>query len=261
MNTQIFKELIPGKLTMVYRAFNDSHLIIPIFNYLAKVNIFPLLALDDRSHAGELLKYRASNINFVLVNYPKRYAESGLKNISEIIDTPFYLLLDSDEIIIDFDLNEIERIVNGNTFHVVGLRRIWLYDFSSTLRRFKFSRSRLLGDDIQYRLIRKSEIDFHTDLMVHSSGFDWNDPDSTTIMENNQILHLDWIVNSPEERIKKLVKYSEFDKSYLLKFLYIYVPEVGMHTHNFRSKALNLEIKKLIKSLKNQSKQNQSWWD
>lgn len=257
----MFNELIPGKLTMVYRAFNDSHLIIPIFNYLAKINIYPLLALDDRSHAGELLKYRASNINFVLINYPESYAESGLKNISEIIDTPFYLLLDSDEIIINFDYNEIERIVESNLFHVVGLRQIWLYDFSSTFRRFKYSRSSLLGDDVQYHLIRISKIDFHTKLMVHSSGFDWNGPETTTILKNNQILHLDWVVNSPEDRIKKLVKYSDFDKSYLSRFLHIYVPEMGMQKHNFRSKYLKAQIKKLIKSLKNTSKPNLSWWE
>lgn len=248
---------------MVYRAFNDSHLILPIFDFLSKRSIYPLLAIDSRSSKNQLEVYRKAGIEFVLMQNKGNYAESALEDLVQNISTPFYLLLDSDEIIFNLDLDEIKNIVDSNNYDVIGLNRIWIGSKTKWIRsgyKYLKSTSDLIGKDTQWRLVRKDAVSFHKKLNLHSNGFDYNQANRVITCEKNQILHLDWIINSPEDRTLKLLKYSEFDRKFLTQFLHYYVPEVNPKTHKFKSLKLDTETNSLFDKLSHVEKSDISWW-
>lgn len=140
---------------------------------------------------------------------------------------------------------------------LIGLKRYWLYKFNS-YKIYK-SMSPVIGDDIQWRIAKISAIKVHSELNLHTLGFEHSNHSKTAVLNENTILHLDWIVNSARERLKKLFFYGKNNQIFVDRYADFYLPEVNFSTHNFTKKNIPYSLRKLINNLEN--KKQKSWWN
>lgn len=164
----------------------------------------------------------SNSIKVRVLNSRERFLESFLYDECRLIDPQaLFIVCASDEI---FTPELFQRIVEMNgergiRWESVGVNRIWVKKrlndwFFSTLPSKE-------GFDIQYRIFSPSRTKALR--KVHTPGFKMRGKRS--LIEGFNIVHLDWQVNSVEDRRNKLLYYDELQPGqFLSKFRY-YLPE------------------------------------
>jgi hypothetical protein len=162
------------------------------------------------------------------------YIEALLfKSIQFLNSESWYLRIDSDELLSHNSLLQIRHsITECNVRYVYRIKRLWIQKINE--KYFYSNNAKTSGEkyDLQYRLFYSKTVTL--DEKIHTPGFalkKFKDLD-----QDIAILHLVWIIENLQERIKKIQSYENISVNSGVSKIRYYLPEIFSESvHNWTS--------------------------
>ena len=196
------RKRLAGKVGVVIPTINSGRYIDLILAYYHELSIPVTVFIDSKSkdNTAEVAKLFAHEV--VTLSNPTPRVGEIIQPMSDHCDTEWVLRMDDDELPSVDMLWFIQSIVESRACDVVGFPR---YQALIGCDQLLFDRTQDSDIHRQWRLYRPDRVRFHG--KGHTPGFDFKERRALKAPADALMIHLDWVVHSPEERIRKLQRY------------------------------------------------------
>lgn len=172
----------------------------------------------DRKSSPKTFDIAASYSKKVFwIDNPGGIVEATIERLVKHCEAEWVLRIDDDEMISEGVSTFIEHYLPTLRVDAVGLHRKWCR-VNLTASRMEYSTNPLYGYDWQWRLFRKSGVEFTT--RVHTPGIRFQT--ETRAPLDAFIAHLDWVYHDFGYRSKKVARYESFGEELGHRGWYLY---------------------------------------
>jgi len=214
------------RVTVVIPTRNSSGWICRLNSYYRQLSVPVTYFVDERSEDNTLAILGKIGANTIPIVGDQDVVESFIFKLSDHVNTPWILRLDDDECPSRKLIEWVGMKIDQLTGNVVSLPRKWIRFTAPGRLEFLGNRSwdwedSTDGEDRQYRLYRKDEVRYSTE--IHTPGFEVDYAIESP--SDAVIFHLDWIVRTRAERLAKMAQYDSVATDAGIKNARFYLPE------------------------------------
>lgn len=197
MSSRAFSILIP--------TWNGARRLEIVLRYYAEINITPSLIIDNKTEDRTTEVARKYHCPYVVSPNPTYRAQHIIAQGARALSSSWALRMDDDEVPTHGMMNYIEQLMRApelTSDTVVGFPR-----FQCTIRNRAIvtSTRHTSVEHRQWRLFRPDSVRF-TD-RGHTPGFEVAGMRQLPAPDVAAMLHFDWVVRTPEERLEKIRRY------------------------------------------------------
>jgi len=210
-----------GVIKIIIPTINSAHYIDLILSYYRQINL-PVTVFVDSKTTDETASIAARHAQEVIPFFnPAVRVGEMIEGISRHCGTRWVLRIDDDELPSIRMLEFVRDIISRDDCRVVGFDR---YQSVFNLNGEPFYS--IKHDPIthrQWRLYQPDEVAFHG--RGHTAGFDFNVEQKLVAPTTSFMIHLDWVVHSREERLRKLARYDSHTAGHGMPFREYYLAD------------------------------------
>ena len=216
-----------GIIKIIIPTINSAHYIDLILSYYQKINL-PVTVFVDSKTTDETASIAARYTREVVpfVNPATRVGEM-IEGMSRHCRSRWVLRIDDDELPSTRMLEFVRRVIKRDKYSVVGFDR---YETVFNLNGEPFCSVK--HDPIthrQWRLYQPDKVRFHG--RGHTEGFDLNDDRRLVAPAPSFMIHLNWVVHSPAQRLEKIVRYEVHTPGHGMPFRNYYLADQSPDFH------------------------------
>jgi glycosyltransferase involved in cell wall biosynthesis len=210
-----------GVIKIIIPTINSAHYIDLILSFYRQIEL-PVTVFVDSKTTDETAAIAEQHAREVIpfVNPAMRVGEM-IEGVSRHCGTRWVLRIDDDELPSMRMLKFVHDIISRGESRVVGFARHQTV-FDSNGNAF-CSRRHDAVTHRQWRLYQPDKVIFNG--RGHTPGFYFDEPDRLIAPTASFMIHLDWVVHSREERLKKLARYDAHTPGHGMAFREFYLAD------------------------------------
>jgi len=217
-----------GIIKIIIPTINSAHYIDLILSYYRQIDI-PVTVFVDSKTTDETASIAARHAQEVIpfLNPAARVGEM-IEGISRHCGSRWVLRIDDDELpsigmlgfVRDFILRDERRVVGFDRYQsVFNLNGEPFYSIKHDPITHR-----------QWRLYRPDQVTFHG--RGHTAGFDFDDKQKLVAPTTSFMIHLDWVLHSRAERLRKLARYDAHTAGHGVPFREYYLADESPDFHS-----------------------------
>lgn len=192
-----------GKIRVVVPTIDSARHIDIVLTYYRSIGVPVTVFVDRKTRDDTAAIARRHADDVVLFDNPSQRVGAMLEGMSRHFGTEWVLRIDDDELPSVAMMEFVASVLSARRCDVVGFGRYQcLFDHDGGIHHdatHGFEAHR------QWRLYRPARVRFHG--RGHTAGFDFKAHRGLAAPPPAFMIHLDWIVHSPAERLQKLRRY------------------------------------------------------
>jgi hypothetical protein len=221
------RQISDGVIKIIIPTLNSANYIALVLSYYREIGM-PVTVFVDSKTSDNTALIAACHAHEVVpfVNPATRVGEM-IEGISRHCGTRWVLRMDDDELPSIRMLEFVRYVISQDECKVVGFDRYQTV-FNSNGDPF----CSIKHDPIthrQWRLYQPDEVTFHG--RGHTPGFDFTEAQRLVAPSTAFMIHLDWVVHSREERLKKLARYDAHTAGHGMPFRNYYLADESPDFH------------------------------
>lgn len=249
------------RVTVAILTKGEFERVTSIARFLRRCGVRPTLFVNVHTDAREKERYAASGHKVILLNNEFQFIEPIVEQASAHVQTEFMWFLSNDEIPSPAAIRQVATTIdNRGPVRGIGVARRWLLHVDDSVR---IGITPIIGADYQWRIFPPAEVQFTDELGTPGHAV----PESRLALDD-PIYHLDWLLNSLDERKRKLRHYNdmkpgqwEHEWQY---FLPEEVPDVIIEEVPKRDRSVLRVVDEILRaedsSVTQRSRDRRDWW-